>query len=78
MKNNSIVNRLIRKAKSIFTPKSEKPEIKKREPELIIPERHYSKSYHEPPCSGIKKDLARKRRAKIRQQKESRIINREY
>jgi hypothetical protein len=50
---------------TVWTPKP-KPEIPK----------HETKTYHNPPCWGIAKDAGKKRRAKIRMTKKSRITNR--
>jgi hypothetical protein len=75
MKLNDFLNRAFKAVKKIFQHKVEKIEINKPKPEKIIP-KHETKTYHEPPCSGIANDAGKKRKAKIRMQKKSRIINR--
>ena len=75
MKDNSLINRAIKAVKKLFQPKVERVVINKPKPDTIIP-KHETKVYHNPPCSGIAKDAGKKRRAKIRMQKRSRIINR--
>ena len=75
MKDNSIINRIIKGVKKLFTPKIKKAVIQPPKPKLKIP-KHETKIYHNPPCSGIAKDAGKKRKAKIRIQKMSRVINR--
>jgi hypothetical protein len=75
MKSNDFINRSIKAVKKIFQPRTERVIIDKPKPENVIP-KHETKTYHEPPCWGIAKDAGKKRKAKIRMQKHSRIINR--
>ena len=75
MKSNDFINKAFKAVKKLFTPKAEKAIIQPPKPKIEIP-KHETKSYHNPPCSGIAKDAGKKRRAKIRMQKLSRIINR--
>ena len=75
MKYNDFINRQIKAVKKIFQPKVEKAIIQHPKPKLEI-KKHETKTYHEPPCSGIANDAGKKRKAKIRMQKNSRIINR--
>lgn len=75
MKTNDFINRSIKAVKKLFQPKVEKAVIETPKAKIEIP-KHETKSYHNPPCSGIAKDAGKKRRAKRRMQKRSRIINR--
>ena len=75
MKTEGFISRLIKAVKKMFQLKVDKIEINKPKPETVIP-KHETKTYHEPPCQGIAKDAGKKRKAKIRMQKKSRIINR--
>jgi len=75
MKNNGVLSRAFKAMKKFFDPKPEKAHIEKAKPEVVIP-KHETKLYHNPPCFGIAKDYEKKRRAKRRQQKLSRRINR--
>ena len=75
MKTNNLISRAIKKIRKIFQPKEEKSIIEHPKMIVEIP-KHETKVYHNPPCFGIAKDAGKKRRAKRRMQKRSRITNR--
>lgn len=74
MKDNSMIGIAVKAFKKMFKPKAEKVVIERERPKIEIP-RHETKAYHEPPQNGLRKDAAKKRRARIRMQKKSRQIN---
>lgn len=79
MKTENFLNRSFKALKNLFQPKTQRIVLEKPEPTPIIPVHHTpeKETYHYPPCSGIPKDFNRDRKAKLRMQKLSRIINRE-